>query len=166
MLRGCHPPLGELPQVCNDGLMQIRRGLVQALCRLCAASSRPIFVILPILCSMYGGRSEETTQPAFLCSLPAVSRWAESASLYGQEILGGRKKQDCSRMQGVSLGKARNGRSACGAHVFPGGEDASVEFFVQNGGHGVIILQERPTPQKISFACPGVVQIRSVSLIF
>jgi hypothetical protein len=56
-------------------------------------------------------------------------------------------------------------RSACGAHVFPGGEDASVEFFVQNGGHGVIILQERPTPQKISFACPGV-QIRSVSLIF
>jgi hypothetical protein len=51
---------------------------------------------------------------------------------------GGSKEAGLQQDAGGLLGKARNGRSACGAHVFPGGEDASVEFFVQNGGHGVI----------------------------
>jgi hypothetical protein len=99
---------------------------VQALCRLCAASSRPIFVTL-----YSARRSEETIQPAFLCSFPVVtvSRWVESESLYGQEILGGRdskKQQDA----GVSWEKARNGQERVwGASR---GEDASVEFFVQD----------------------------------
>jgi hypothetical protein len=103
---------------------------VQALCRLCAASSRPIFVILPIgrrkqLNLLFSARSQLLLQR---------SRWVEFASLYGQEILGGvesRDSKEATGCRGSLWEKLEMARSACGAHVFPGGEDASVEFFVQ-----------------------------------
>jgi hypothetical protein len=44
----------------------------------------------------------------------------------------GSRLEEAAGCRGFLWEKLEMARSVCGAHVFPGGEDASVEFFVQD----------------------------------
>jgi hypothetical protein len=111
--------------------MQVGK-FVQALCRLCADSVQ----ILPGPFLFYSAhRPEKCNSPAFLCSflLELEAGGLNPHLRVAKKCWGVRKEEAGCRGRGPqSWEKARNGQNRAWEQFFPGGEDASVEFFVQD----------------------------------